>query len=273
MKKLVGILFTLAFVVLLIACEEAAATDDEYVLEQTDAYQETIVVVESTNVVPLEQVHQWTIEELGEIIDNSEMFWQEWRHAEGRFSWEHRGNFDIDMPDHLADRYFSRQLFPTSGFASIDDVRNYLLQYYTDRWIDLELLGENTMLAEYDGVLYMRDYRGEDGPCPYGCPNWESARHILLEQEGNQSIVETTVPKGAWLSTTYPFDVMSEDVLYHFVFIDGRIDRVQKLEANEQTFSNAPEEFGEVIVARGMFNEDLRLFRGMFSKEHISEEE
>ena len=32
-------------------------------------------------------------------------------------------------------------LLPSSGFASLNDIRSYLLQYYTETWVDTGLSG------------------------------------------------------------------------------------------------------------------------------------
>ena len=163
-----------------------------------------------------------TIEELGGTISVAGAFWEDWWNLKGPFAWEHLESLDWDeVPEHLKARTTAwNRLLPSSGFESLDDIRNYLLRYYTESWVDAEMACEWFAFAWYDGALYVDGTRAG-----FPRPDWGTAVHTLIEQEGGHAVVETVVYWGSW--HRYPHeDVYSWEVPYIFTFIDGRIDTV-----------------------------------------------
>ena len=172
----------------------------------------------SDNNTRMSQTHnEQSIEELGATIVEAGRFWEQWWGMNGMFTWEHIGNIPWEewdeLPEHLSSGGFGR-LLPTSGFESIQDVHNYLLQYYTEAWIASELL----FFYEYEDILYMHTARAG---FPY--PNWETATHTLIEQEGDRAVVETTVLIGTYNCWYSEYGEPWETQL-RFTFVDGRID-------------------------------------------------
>jgi len=177
----------------------------------------------------------WTIEELDEIIVAAGTFWEDWWNLRGAFAAEHLDNTPWEKwyeqqnhsPDHP--RLFgSVHILPSSGFESMSDVANHLLQFYTDEWVDREFFGKGTIpgdfdilfgdtwaFSEYNGTLYVNPNR-------WGSmrPNWATATHTLIKQDGSRSIVETTV-------TAYDHRGSGDEMptaTFNFTFIDGRIE-------------------------------------------------
>jgi len=183
-----------------------------------------------------EQSQQWTIEELGATIVAAGQFWDEWWYLRGLFAWDEHiddtpWDYWIEQPEHPRSRGFS-VLLPSSGFESLNDIGGHLLQFYTQSWMDRELLGESIFhveidniyhhifgspaaFEEYDGVLYVATAR-------YGAvrPDWHTATHTLIEQDGNNAVVETTV-------TAYDHRGSGDEMpraTYRFVFYNCRIE-------------------------------------------------
>ena len=79
----------------------------------------------------VESIHEWTIEELA------------------------------DLPEALSERGMGMYiLLPESGFESINDIRDYLLQFYTPNWIDAELSHDFS-------ILYDSWHRGYEYAYPF----------------------------------------------------------------------------------------------------------
>ena len=164
-----------------------------------------------SSVQTIEETTEWTVEELSAKIEAAGVFWNDWWWGRGWFASEHIVAWGVEeVPEHLATVYL--RLLPTSGFESIDDIRNYLLQYYTESWVDVELSREFAAFAEYDSVLYINIVR----MC-FGDRNWETAEHILVEQDGSRAIVETTVI--VWHGEVAEY----YEHRYRFTFINGKI--------------------------------------------------
>jgi len=185
--------------------------------------------------------HQWTIEELGATIEAAGQFWNDWWHRNGAFSWDNiddsRSNFqpfdeNIAPAHHPVSRGFSR-LLPSSGFASLDEIGDHLLQFYTQAWVNRGQFAEPVVFAdtidgeiqrfgwinafeEYGGNLYIFTWN-ESQPRPV----WQTAIHILIEQDGNRAVVETAVS-----TSIYGFEGggVMPTITYRFTFIDGVID-------------------------------------------------
>lgn len=196
-----------------------------------------------------EPYYQWTVEELGETIVAAGTFWEDWWYMRGRFGWENFEQFDwgdplpehyatsspehsawlerqgvlteeyMDrFPEHLHERGTFGILLPTSGFTSLNDIREYLLRYYTPAWIDAELHHDFSVFVEYDGVLFVDITRAG-----FVRPNWETATHAIIEQSDGHVTVETTVLTGAWHREPYEY-VYPVETQHRFVFVDGKID-------------------------------------------------
>ena len=189
-----------------------------------------------------------TIEELGETIAAAGAFWEDWWSLSGRFDFEqHFELFEWEyLPDHYAtfspehnawlerrealmEEYLTRFpqhilemgafdiLLPSSGFSNLNDIRSYLLQYYTESWVDAQISSEFPTFVEYDGALFVNVTRAG-----FARPNWETATYNLIAQDGSQAVVEATFLMGMWHmghEHASPWEVQRQ-----ITFIDGRID-------------------------------------------------
>jgi len=235
---------TLFLLITLAACSshnntpEAPVTESENSL--TDAvseqplepsYDETIVEQ------PTEPSHGWTIEELGTTIIAASAFWDDWWSLRGVFAWDQHIDdsqwqpWSEETQYHPLSRGFSI-LLPSSGFESLNDIGVHLLQFYTQSWVNRELFDESRFHVEIDGIYYtifgspwaFEEY--DDilyvSTARYGAmrPDWATATHTLIEQEGNHAIVETTV-------TAYDHRGSGDEMpiaTFHFTFVDGKIE-------------------------------------------------
>ena len=191
----------------------------------------------------------WAIEELGETIVAAGSFWEEWWSLRGRFASEHLGDWQ-KVPEHLISY---QRLLPSSGFESLDDIRNYLLQYYTETWADKQLSDEwRPILVEYDSALYVDVMRAG-----ITRTNWDTAAHTLLEQDGGRAVVEASALSSAWhmlpnlvwcgdreeflreaqeqiirgdtyINTDVSVEIAIGEAWYRITLIDGRIDTVER---------------------------------------------
>ena len=197
--------------------------------------------------------HEWTIKELGEIIVAAGLFWEEWWNLTGRFSsyislgsWED-SPFDIYV-----------ELLPTSGFESLNDIRDYLLQYYTEAWVDSMLSSEFSPFVEYNDTLFVHDTRAG-----LSRANWRTSINTLLERDGNRILVQTSALDSAWhrfpnlhwngdreaflrdaqeqiirgdayINPNILLEDAIGEVWYHVTFIDGRIESVINLHNNHE---------------------------------------
>ena len=180
------------------------------------------------------QTSDLTIEDFRATIIAAGTFWADWWQMRGAFAWENiehiAWDYWVEQPEHPRSKGFDR-LLPASGFEHISDVRDYLLQFYTETWVDEQIFGEGTALAEtggllfgapiaysfaeYDGHLYVQTTR-----IGMTLPMWETATHTLVEQDGNRAVVETIV-------TAYDHWGSGDDMpsaKIRFTFIGGRID-------------------------------------------------
>jgi len=165
-----------------------------------------------------ENPREWTIEELGEIIVASGNFWEDWWDTIERFSFEHIGNWAYIHPYST----IYSELLSTSGFENLNDIRDYLLKYYTESWVDAMLSRSFAPFIEYNNVLFIHAARA----CSVR-PDWETATHTLISQDGCYASVESTV----LYRSCYPTETDDGlifmhvfEVTYNFTFINGRID-------------------------------------------------
>jgi len=219
MKNLLITMLALFILIALAACDNGDNVQEEII--QPSAAPLPISTPEQ---VP-EGSYEWTIEELGERIVGVGEFWEDWWNLREMFAFEHLEDIPFeewaDMPDHPASRGFSRFL-PESGFENLDDIRNYLLQFHTENKVNQELSGEFSVFIEYADMLFVQTARGG-----FPRPDWETAEHTLIEEDGNRVVVETTVLWGSWHRIPYGGDAYPWEVLYRFTFIDGKIDAVE----------------------------------------------
>jgi len=162
-----------------------------------------------------------SIEELGAIIVSSGIFWGEWWQLNGRFDFEHI-KFDPSWweANHPTREHVGHaRVLPTSGFESLNDIRKYLLQYYTESRVKEILIRD--LFIEHNNMIYTDVDRAG-----FSQPNWETAIHTLIEQEGSRVVVRTTV------LSLIPYDAIifsgfeNNQFRYYYTFIDGRIDNV-----------------------------------------------
>lgn len=149
-------------------------------------------------------------------------------------------------------------MLPTSGFETLDDIRAYLLQFYTESLIENILIDKQLILQspfiEYEGQLYIHSARA-------GFPrsNWKTAIHYLVEQEGRYAVVETSVLFATWhmlpnlvfggsreeifrqaqeqiirgetyIRSDWLVENAISEVPYRFTFINGKIDSVSYID-------------------------------------------
>ena len=192
-----------------------------------------------------EAPREWTIDELGATIAAAGNFWNEWWASHHTFEWGHiddsRRNWnpwyeEIAPAHHPLSRGYAIVL-PSSGFESVSDIGTYLLQFYTQAWVNRGLdegrfaecnvtmefmVGEYVYLfgwtgfEEYDGYLYIFVQ-----PEWSARPDWATATHTLIEQEGNRAVIETVV--STYVHGYTPSGEMPT-IIYRFTLIDGKID-------------------------------------------------
>ncbi|MCL2588249.1 MAG: S-layer homology domain-containing protein [Oscillospiraceae bacterium] len=156
---------------------------------------------------------EWrTIQFLGQTIVSAGMFWDAWWSLSGQFAEEHIV-WGEDVPAHLVGVY--HRLSPTSGFTSLDDIRNTLSFFYTEAWINFELSTESAPFVAYNGVLYIHTAR-------YGSarPDWSTAAHTVIELidwNRGEAVIETSV----LMRYAATGDTWEEP--FRFTFADGRI--------------------------------------------------
>jgi len=185
---------------------------------------------ENLKVYELYQKHnqEWSIEELGKIIVASGEFWEDWWFRQGRFGnyhtgdWQRWDNEERENAPMYSDLYI--ELMPSSGFSSLNDIRNYLLQLYTAAWVDNNIPGEfspTAPFAEYNNILYLHGVRYSSVYI-----DWETAVHTIVSQEGSRINIESIV---LW----YAQEVVNENsdeepeafaMKSCFVFENGRIN-------------------------------------------------
>ena len=122
------------------------------------------------------------------------------------------------IPEHFPESIYLAVL-PNPKFESLNDIRNYLLQFYTERWVDSVINQEMFPFVEYNGVLYMHIARAG-----LARPGWHTASHVLIEQIGNVAIVETTLYCGSWHRLESGGEAFPREMTHRFTLIDGRID-------------------------------------------------
>ena len=167
-----------------------------------------------------------SIEELGRRIETAGTFWEDWWTLSGWFTRE-----NIQWLDRVDEEPEVLGGHPGSwGWISLEsplgnDIHNFLMQHYTESWVNAELTRPQApRIIEYNGILYIMGARA--GLARF---NWETATHVLIEQEGGHAIVETTVLFGAWHRPDFdPMDYATEEI-FRFTFINGRINSIDSI--------------------------------------------
>ena len=253
----------------------APSEGPDYNIEDTDVSKYNIELSDTDYTVNANidnrDYHQWTIEELGEIIVSGGMFWEDWWYGRGKFSDEHidRGTDLFKDSDFWYLRYNNLPLLPSSGVDNWNDFRGYLLQFYSERWVDdslmdwrmdskIELLhNTGTPFAEYSGAVFVNTIRAG-----FSRPKWETAIHTMVEQDGNRAVVETNVlhsswhmlPNLVWCGNRENFFIevqeqishgdayinpdisvaeMIGEVRFRFILMDGRVDSIERRRFND----------------------------------------
>ena len=198
----------------------------------------------------IEYTYESIVIEFGEIITTAMSFWDEWWNMRGRFSHEHIGEWD-DVPEHLM--FIYRPLLTTSSFENLNDIRIYLLEYYTEFFLETILYGELAPFVEYNNILYTHSARAG-----LSSTNWVTAIHTLLEQDGGRVLIQSSVLNSSWHmfynlnyggnreellreaqeqiinGKTYvePNTLVEEiikEIIYHITLIEDRIDIIIRL--------------------------------------------
>jgi predicted small lipoprotein YifL len=238
MKKLLvmGIIIFTLFA--LVACGRNGGTQDTV---ETPRTQNEIPPTNPTTSAPDFPVR--TIEELGGIISAAGAFWEDWWSLQGMFCFDTFIESE-ELPAHIAATRGAGigVLSPSSGFENMNDIRNFLLRDYTENLTDAIIADEIAFFA-YDGTLFVDVTRMGSAR-----PNWDTAPHVLVEQNGSQAVVETTVLWGGWHRHDINAMNYAWEVQYRFYFNNGRIDRVYgelayQLQINEESKGNFVEVF------------------------------
>ena len=251
MKKILCFIYVIILIHGFSGCKGYTLTVEA--IPADDDYYEAVVYDENTD------INTHDIKSMGETIVTAMSFWEEWWELRGRFADEHLvwyswDDFDDEDEFPVALQYGLARLLPSSGFADMNDVYDYLSLYFTDNWI--EHMAANNWpfpFVEHSGVLYIHGARA-------GFPrtNWETAVNILFLQDGYHTVVRTSALNSVWhmfpnlvfcgdredflseaqdqinrgdsyISPNTPADDIIREVWYIFTFINGLIDRIEEL--------------------------------------------
>jgi len=258
----------------LVACVRETGTADNYLDEGPENQQVDILPSDPDPDLTVEPIQtpeifkEWTIEELGETIVAAGVFWEDWWNFNGVFAYNSGTSVFVESEDEPAGVGMSfTALLSSTGFDSLEDVRNHLLQFYTENIVDEKMI----IFREIDDIVHFSDVRAG-----FSRPNWDNATHVMIEQEGNRAVVETTFLMGSWhrgYEYAYP-----AKAIYRFTLIDGKIDVGLGPWANSEDmiFEALPftiSQLGRVIESEGRFWESWRHFAFAFDTQHILWEE
>ena len=189
-------------------------------------------------------------EELGEIIVRAERL-RSGLFFPGDFIMQHVGEEQQAQRD-WGTTFFYRVL-PSSGFETIEDIRDALLQYFSEGEVYALLAGQAAFYEEYDGNLYFHPYKAS-GAYRF----WEEASFRIHEQEGNRTIVEVIVQgigEGNEFVETWHYTIVENRVAEReFVsWTEGTVAAPEPEEPDEPGEANEPEEAGpgETAIAAG----------------------
>jgi len=154
-----------------------------------------------------------TLAQLSATIIAAGQFWEDWWAFEGLFTYsEGYGIFVPKDPNTPGTGMSFSPLLPASGLSNLNDVRNHLLQFYTDALVDAEMA--HTFI-EYDGVLHFANARA-------GFPrfDWTDATFTIIDETDESTIVEASVRHGYFILDPGGY------VRLWFHMVNGRIDYV-----------------------------------------------
>ncbi|MCL1934836.1 MAG: hypothetical protein FWF57_00420 [Defluviitaleaceae bacterium] len=191
--------------------------------------------------------------ELGKIIVTAMSFWEDWWDMRGRFGYEHLGYWN-DIPKHNLALGIYQKLLPTSGFESLQDIKNYLLKFYTETFLESIFSSDFSPFVEYENILYMHGVRAG-----FSRTNWETAIHSLVEKKDNYVIIETSALHGVWhmfpnliyegdreeffreaqkymdsIDSSITAEERFPEVFYRITLIEGRIENVSIMWNDEE---------------------------------------
>ena len=189
--------------------------------------------VSNTNITnSANQSIQHTLDDLSLNIVSAGKFWEDFWNMSGIFSYEHFDNspwyYWVEQPMHPLSRGFQRAL-PSFKFQSINEIGEYMRQFYTDEGVNQEIFGRE-VLSDNEitlGIPWAFEEYGEFGylyilTTRIGTlrPDWTTATHRLIEQNNNYAVVETVVYAydHMYLGTEMP------SATFQFTLVDGKIN-------------------------------------------------
>jgi hypothetical protein len=162
-------------------------------------------------------IREWTIDELSEIITISGSFWNDWWYSLDSFDYSNLGDWGYEYET------IYMELLPSSDFNNLNDIKEYLLQFYTMAWVDAMLYSEFPPFLEHDNTLYAHKARTGSTRT-----DWLAATHELIEQHACCTVIETTAIRMCFTRAGLGIDAYPHEVIYRFTFIDGRVSSVSR---------------------------------------------
>ena len=149
-----------------------------------------------------------SLTDFGRIIEGEGRFWDDWRN----FIWPFEASNIVWEEQILHNGHDYVRLLPLSGFENMEQIRNRLLWNYTENWIEELLTSETPPFIEHNGELFISMERPRIAP-----PVWDTATHVLIEQDDQHATVETTI------GLMYMGEVARE-ATFRFTFVGWQID-------------------------------------------------
>jgi len=180
-----------------------------------DANIDTIDPTSAPTDVPLppDESNGPSLAQLATTITAAGQFWEDWWAFDGIFSFtDGDGIFVPTDPDVPGVGMSFSPLLPASGFFTVADVRNYLLQFYSPALVDAEM---NGIFIEHEGQLHFANARA-------GFPrfDWTDATFSILDYFGDNAIVEAVVRHGYFILEPGGY------VALYFHMYQGRIQHI-----------------------------------------------
>ena len=163
-----------------------------------------------------ETLYRISAETRDNILVPAGNFWEAWWNLRGPFAWEH-------ITEGPNDPVFA-ELQPTSGFAHLNELRLYLLQYYTEAWLDANL---SYYFRQEGDMLLINSARAG-----FPRPDWSTMAFRALEHDGQFATqAEVEVTYGSWHRE--PGEQYPHEAQYRFTFVGGRIDTQVRVAVSE----------------------------------------
>jgi len=119
------------------------------------------------------------------VIESEIRQWENFWHYRSPFA-----SYHIEWSELISPRgdgnYFAR-VAQTAELPTMEFVLSRMWNY-TDEWVERFFARADAPFIEYDGSLYINTWRYH-----VPRPNWETASHTLIEQDGLNPVVETTI--------------------------------------------------------------------------------